>query len=133
MRLRRRSISEEPLINLTPLIDVVFVVLIVFILVAPMVNIDPISLAPKTQAQSRAIDEKKQLVLRLHADGTLAIGRKVIPESKREKALADLMRADKKALLLCDKRATFGSYQAVKDALESAGFEELEIAVSPRK
>lgn len=133
MRYRRRSIDEEPLINLTPLIDVVFVVLIVFILVAPMINVDPISLAPKTQAQSTTIDEKRQLVLRLHADGTLAIGKKIIPESKRDKALAELLRPDKKAMLLCDKRVTFGTYQAVKDALESAGFEELEIAVSPKK
>lgn len=133
MRHRRRSIDEEPLINLTPLIDVVFVVLIVFILVAPMINVDPISLAPKVHAQSTTIDEKKQLVLRLHADGTLAIGGRIIPENKRDKALKELIRADKKALLLCDKRVTFGTYQAVKDALEGAGFEELEIAVSPKK
>jgi len=133
MRFRRRLSVEEPLINLTPLIDVVFVVLIVFILVAPMINVDPISLAPKKQALSTTIDEKKQLVLRLHADGTLVIGKRVIAESKREAALKELLRSDKKALLLCDKRVTFGTYQAVKDALESAGFEELEIAVSPKK
>ena len=133
MRFRRRSIDEEPLVNLTPLIDVVFVVLIVFILVAPMINVDQIALAPKAGAKSTAIDEQKQLVLRLHADGTLAIGKRIIPEAKRESALKELIRQDKKALLLCDKRVTFGAYQGVKDALELAGFEELEIAVSPKK
>lgn len=133
MRFKRCAIEEEPLINLTPLIDVVFVVLIVFIIVAPMINVDPIALAPKVQAQSTTIDEKKQLVLRLHADGTLAIGKTIIPESKRHEALKALIREDKKVLLLCDKRVTFGTYQAVKDSLETAGFEELEIAVSPKR
>ncbi|MBM3184115.1 MAG: hypothetical protein FJZ64_02270, partial [Chlamydiae bacterium] len=38
--------NEEPLVNLTPLIDVVFVVLISFMLIAPILDIDSLTLAP---------------------------------------------------------------------------------------
>lgn len=134
MRLRKRApLENEPLVNLTPLIDVVFVVLIVFMLVAPMVNIDQITLAPKAKSLSTTIDEKKQLVIRLHADGSLSLNKQIIPSGHLSSAILRAKSSGKKALLLCDKRANFGSYQAVKDALEEAGFEELDIAVSPKR
>src|SRR5689334_4860915 len=45
--------SDEPLINLTPLIDVVFVVLISFMLIAPLLEIDSIDLAPSSQSSKK--------------------------------------------------------------------------------
>ena len=45
--------SEESLINLTPLIDVVFVLLITFIMIAPILKLDRIDLAPAKQTKAQ--------------------------------------------------------------------------------
>jgi biopolymer transport protein ExbD len=130
---RKKRSNPDPVVNLTPLIDVVFVVLIVFILVAPMISVDKLTLAPKKRASSAVIDENKELTLRLHKDGTLSVAKKIVPRSQWLTTLKAHQTPDKRALLLCDKTVTFGTYQALKDTLEEAGFEKLDIAVSPAK
>ena len=51
MRRKRRifnSVTDESIVNLTPLIDVVFVVLIMFIVVAPLLEMEQVELADGT-------------------------------------------------------------------------------------
>lgn len=125
-----RDLPEESLINLTPLIDVVFVVLIMFILVAPLIKLDRISLAA-AQADKQAIPIKENTLIKIHvfSDNTIWVNNTPIQRNN----LYPLMQACKKQMpttipqVYHDKEASFGTYQIVKNALEAAGFEEMDV------
>jgi biopolymer transport protein ExbD len=127
---------EEAPINLTPLIDVVFVVLITFMLIAPILDIDLIHLADGGPRSRPAPPQGQQgILISVRGDNTIWFqGKKV---SSQE--LAALLTRAKKALpwtipqLVQDERAQFGTYQTVKNSLEAAGFEELEIILKPHQ
>lgn len=123
---------DEPLINLTPLIDVVFVVLIAFMLIAPVLDMDSINLA-----QSGGI-EKKQLQpepisISVQADNSIWYQGKKVTLAE----LTSLLKYEKKRYpnaipqLLHDKQAQFGTYQALKNMLESVGFEQMDVLLKP--
>jgi len=126
--------DEEPSLNLTPLIDVVFVVLILFILVAPMLEVDKIELASAPLKESKqAAQEASSIAIHVHADNSIWIRSKrvpleqLLPLLKQEKNIS----SGKTPQLFHDKKAQFGTYQAVKNALEKAGFEELDVILEP--
>ena len=135
---RKRSIPaehEEATINLTPLIDVVFVVLIIFILIAPMLELDRVELAsaaavPNKQAAS---SENSSLAIHVHPDNTIWFHGKCVTMDQ----LTDLLKAARKQgnhripQLFQDKRACFGTYQNVKNAVEMAGFEQVDVILKP--
>lgn len=119
--------------NLTPLIDVLFVVLILFLIVAPMVNIDPIKLAESKSAKSEQFDEAHCITVRIYNDQTVSVDKMHITFSNLEKALKDRKRNNKQRLLvICDKKAHFETYQGVKEAAQSAGFSQMDIALNPK-
>ena len=127
---------EEPTINLTPLIDVVFVVLIMFILVAPMLELDRIQLAHGAQHQGKDLpvpSDKGALCLHVFDDNTVSLnGRKVTLQE-----LVPLLKVAKKQnprgipQVFQDKKAYFGTYQAVKNAIEESGFEQMDVVLKP--
>ncbi len=127
--------EEEPHINLTPLIDVVFVVLIAFMILAPLLDIDQVELAqaPDASKKKESLQEASTLAIAVRRDNTIWV-------DKRQIALSDLdawLLAEKKRhpgqipKLFQDKRAEFGTYQAVKNRIEACGFEELDIVLQP--
>lgn len=128
--------GEEPAVNLTPLIDVVFVILIMFIVVAPMLELENIELAAASaspQATHALTKEQSPVNIQVFADDKIQINKmQVSPER-----LGDLLLEAKKLYptvipqLYYDKRATFGTYQTVKNAVEFAGFEELDLVLQP--
>ena len=127
---------EDNTINLTPLIDVVFVVLIMFILVAPMMELDRIQLAsapPHTTKEMVAVQEQSSVTIRVNADNSIDVnGKRVM----HEQLLSLLKKAKEKHLksipqLFHDKKASFGTYQFVKNTVESSGFEQLDIILQP--
>lgn len=125
---------EEPLINLTPLIDVVFVVLITFILIAPALDIDPIQLAA-----SSGLDPKKDLSqvqnapisITIQADNSIWYQGKSLSLKELEGKLKAAKKQSPQATpqLLQDSRAQFGTYQSVKNLLETLGFEEMDVVL----
>lgn len=130
------SSFDEVSINLTPLIDVVFVVLIIFIIIAPMVEFDRVELADagtSLQKQTLTASETHTISIHVHKDNTIWINgmkvdiKQLIPLLKEIKAA----NPTKKPQLFQDKQACFGTYQSVKNALESAGFEELDVVLKP--
>ena len=134
--MRRRSFSletEEPTINLTPLIDVVFVVLIIFILIAPMLDVDKVSLAPGKEAKESHKIEASSLTIHVQADNSILIQSKpVLPEQLFSFLLQEKRKNPQQIpQLFQDKRASFGTYQLIKNAVESAGFEELDVLLQP--
>ena len=126
--------EEEPSLNLTPLIDVVFVVLILFILIAPMLEVDKVVLASAAVKEHKeAPPEAGPLTLHVHADNSIWIRSKKIPFEQ----LLPLLKQEKQQRpaqvpqLFHDKQATFGTYQVIKNSMEMAGFEELDVILQP--
>ncbi len=139
MRKRFRSLLEEdsidePLINLTPLIDVVFVVLIAFMLIAPVLDIDPVELAFGSPAKKETASfQTSPISIAVHSDNSIWIENQRLTMQQLEARLRDEKKKYPRAVpqLLPDSRASFGSYQSVKNALEAAGFEQMDVILKP--
>ena len=135
MMRNRREPFEEPNVNLTPLIDVVFVILIMFILVAPLLELDRVELADASSLQERsrtAVQESSPIALHVDRDNGVLLNNQKVAIEKLPALLKEARRKSKaRPQLFHDKRAYFGTYQAVKNALEEAGFEQLDIILKP--
>ena len=136
MRRRRPffdSAPDEEEISLTPLIDVVFVVLILFILVAPMVEIDRIQLAGAPTREVTDTVSPGPLSIHVRSDDTIWINKQPVNPERIGPLLKALYQqhSDKSPQLFQDKSAHFGTYQLVKNAVEEAGYSELEVVLDP--
>jgi biopolymer transport protein ExbD len=122
----------EPIINLTPLIDVVFVVLISFMIIAPMLDVDRVDLATKGPNKSSAATSSP-FSIAVRADNTIWIGNKQVSLSDLEERCRQEKSLHPSAVpqLIQDRKSAFGTYQTVKNTLESCGFEELELLLRP--
>lgn len=122
--------EEDSFINLTPLIDVIFIVLIAFIILAPLLNVENIELAPSSIKNSKRVSEGK-IKIYVKQDNSIWIERKKIELS----VLSKVLREKKKFFdvetiqLYHDKKAYFETYQLVKKSVEEAGFKRLDIIV----
>lgn len=130
------AINDDSLLNLTPLIDVVFVLLITFILIAPILKFDRIDLAPFAQEKKESsipAQTRQSITIRVFDDNTVTINNRAITEKDLLATLISLKKnhPTEIPLLFHDKQATFGTYQMVKNAVESAGFEEMDIFLKP--
>lgn len=127
---------EEPSVNLTPLIDVVFVILIMFILVAPLLELDRVELAEApSKTSDRTIEARESGPISIHVqnDNTILFNKRKV---KTPELTALLKQAKKnfpnaRPQLFHDKRAQFGTYQSVKNAVEEAGFDQMDIILKP--
>lgn len=131
----RREV-EQPTVNLTPLIDVVFVILIIFILIAPMLEMENIDLAEAStnpKGLKSVTQEAGLFVIHVTRDNAIIYNKQPVSADR----LADLLREGRKfhpqavPQVYHDKNASFGTYQSVKNAVESAGFEEMDIVLKP--
>ena len=134
--LRLHSDHEEVQINLTPLIDVVFVILIMFIIVAPMLELDRVQLASaaeKTDPVMTAAPENAPITIHVHADDSIWFNAKRVSEKELVLLLktAKVQYPARIPQLFHDKQARFGTYQNVKNAIECAGFEQLDVILQP--
>ena len=127
---------EEPAVNLTPLIDVVFVILIMFIVVAPLLELDRVSLADAALAsddKSISVQESSPIAIYVRQDNTIMVAGQPVSLIQ----LAEYLKQAKqryptaKPQLFHDKKAHFGVYQAIKNAAEAAGFQQMDIILQP--
>jgi biopolymer transport protein ExbD len=139
MRRRFRSLLEEdaleePLINLTPLIDVVFVVLIAFMLIAPLLEKDSVALASRGPATKKEA-ASSPISISVRADNTIWYQGQSILLAQLEKKLKEEKKQHPQAIpqLIQDRRAQFGTYQSLKNLLESAGFEQMDVILQPNQ
>lgn len=128
--------SEEVSPNLTPLIDVVFVVLIMFIIIAPMLEMDKVKLASAPERELgkiSAVQESSRIVIHVHEDNSIWLNSVKIRPEDLTSIFKNAKRLNPSATpqLFHDKKAHFGTYQAVKNALEVAGFDELDVILQP--
>lgn len=122
-------------INLTPLIDVVFVVLIMFILVAPMLELDKVKLAQGGGNPATEAITPSSLVIHVREDNTILINKHEINPENLIPIFTALHTKDPQLIpqLYHDRKAFFGTYQLVKTAIETAGFEELDVLLEPHQ
>lgn len=128
--------SEETSINLTPLIDVVFVVLIMFIIIAPMLELDRIQLASAAKRDTKEIaivQENSPVAIHVREDNSIWINSRAVSEKELIQILKQAKQTHPQKIpqLFHDKKAQFGTYQIVKNAVETAGFEQLDIILQP--
>lgn len=127
--------SEEATINLTPLIDVVFVVLIIFILIAPMLELDRVQLAPSAQKeeQNGSVKDSSPISIYVHADNSIWYQNKCVSAKELLSLLKQAHQNHPAHIpqLFNDRKAYFESYQSVKNAVELAGFAQLDVILQP--
>jgi biopolymer transport protein ExbD len=123
---------DEPLVNLTPLIDVVFVVLISFMLIAPVLDIDLVELAGSGATQKKEASVSP-VSISLRKDNTIWLKGKQVSLPELEKILRTEKQRQPSQIpqLLPDKNSHFGTYQEIKNRLEAAGFEQMEVVLKP--
>lgn len=132
----QRSLEEdlidEPLINLTPLIDVVFVVLITFMLIAPVLDVDQIDLAQSGGNEKKEL-QTGPISIAVHADNSIWVQGKKVSTAELEILLKQEKKRHPGATpqLIHDKQASFGTYQTVKNIVESIGFEQMDVILKP--
>jgi len=128
------DLPDEALVNLTPLIDVVFVVLITFMLIAPVLDIDSITLAPSGPASATQASQNSPLSISIRADDSIWLKGKCLSLGELEKmvTLEKKLFPKETPQLIPDSRSHFETYQQVKNVLESCGFEQMDIILRPQ-
>ncbi len=130
------STIEEPTVNLTPLIDVVFVILIMFIVIAPLLELDRVELADGPAAAlspASSVQESSPITIYVHADNTIWFNQQSLTPAELVVQLkeAKMRFPQARPQIFHDKKAHFGTYQAVKNAAEAAGFSHIDIILKP--
>lgn len=131
---RNRSM-DEPSVNLTPLIDVVFVILIMFILVAPLLELERIELANASAKEEKKLNahESSPIAIHVQENNTILLNKRKVSLKELSVLLQQMQKKypNARPQLYHDKRAFFGTYQAVKNAVEEAGFEQMDLILKP--
>jgi biopolymer transport protein ExbD len=113
-------------INITPLVDVVLVLLIIFMVLTPILlkQLD-VAVPEKSDVALETAASRAQLVVRVEADGRLALNREPLARA----ALAERVRAAHAPVVFfdVDDRANYGYAVAVMDDCRGAGARTLGI------
>lgn len=133
-----RSVSvEEPTVNLTPLIDVVFVILITFIVIAPLLELDRVELADASSniaySQSISVQEASPIAIHVRQDNVILVNGNPVSIDQLTQYLIQAKQRypNARPQLFHDKKAQFGTYQSVKNAAETAGFNQMDVILKP--
>lgn len=136
-RLSSSQVIEEPEVNLTPLIDVVFVILIAFIVIAPLLELDHVELANAAVASlddpSISVQETSPISIHVKYDNSVTLNGQPVAFAELPDSLSILKQRYPHATpqLFHDRKAHFGTYQTIKNAVESAGFEQMDVILKP--
>jgi biopolymer transport protein ExbD len=137
MRSRKKQPLAEAEMNLTPLIDVCFVVLIMFIVIAPLLEMERVELAygpPLDGKGTMAVKEKSPIAIHVYGDDTIAVNKQRVTLAQLKGLLvyAKQKNPNARPQLFHDRNAKFGTYQSVKNAVEAAGFAEMDLILKPQ-
>jgi biopolymer transport protein ExbD len=131
-RKRRLSSLQGNVEEETP----IFVVLIIFIIIAPMLELDRVQLASSAQKDTKqmaVVQESSAVAIHVHADNSIWLNSRIVSEKELIQNLKEAKKLypNKIPQLFHDKKAQFGTYQTVKNAVETAGFEQLDVILQP--
>lgn len=129
------ELIEEPPLNLTSLIDVVFIILITFIVIAPLLDLDEVALAPGKEStdEIRSVSQTSPIILHVRSDDTVLLNNRPTSLDLLLPQLETLRAAHPEAIpqLFHDRNARFGTYQSIKQSIEEAGFAQLDVILQP--
>ncbi|PIS00396.1 MAG: biopolymer transporter ExbD [Chlamydiae bacterium CG10_big_fil_rev_8_21_14_0_10_35_9] len=125
--------SAEGMINLTPLIDVVFVVLISFMIIAPMLEVENIALASSGSSAKESTKISSNFKIYVKSDNSIWVNNKSVSLLELKKIAHKNFVSKKNPIIFHDEKASFGTYQKIKNLMEVTGFEEMEIALAPNE
>ena len=136
--MRRRTLfqdreGDEELINLTPLLDVLFLILVFFILIAPLLDFDRIDLAPSSENKQELspLNENSSIKIYVQKDNSIWLGTHAVSMNDLTIALHQYYQSKPKDIpqLYPDQNASFGTYQKIKNLVETIGFEQLDVVL----
>jgi biopolymer transport protein ExbD len=100
-----------------------------------MLEIDRVQLASAAQKEHRETppQDHSAIAIHVHADNSLWFNSRRVTLQQLVELLKEARRknAHKIPQLFHDKKAYFESYQSVKNAVERAGFEQLDVILQP--
>ena len=127
------SSDDGELINLTPLLDVLFLILVFFILVAPLLDFDRLELAASSENKQElsTLNENSQIKIYVQKDNSIWLGTHAVSFSDLSIALDQYYKNRPSDIpqLYQDQNASFGTYQKIKNLVESIGFEQLDVVL----
>jgi biopolymer transport protein ExbD len=127
------SDNEGELINLTPLLDVLFLILVFFILIAPLLDFDRIDLAASSENKQELsqLSENAPLKIYVQKDNSIWLSSHQISFSDLTIALDQYYKSRPNDIpqLYQDRDASFGTYQKIKNLVETIGFEQLDVVL----
>ena len=127
------SMDDGELINLTPLLDVLFLILVFFILIAPLLDFDRLELAPSSDNKQElsSLNESSQIKIYVQKDNSIWLGTHAISLPDLSIALDQYYKSRPNDIpqLYQDQEASFGTYQKIKNLVESIGFEQLDVVL----
>jgi len=124
--LQRRPMAE---INIIPLVDVVLVLLIIFMVTAPLMQGGMDLELPK--ASSTGLDLTEGLVLDVLADGTLRIGKDVVPPEEVDAVLSQAGAAARPVFVRADQRVPYGTVARLLGRVREAGVASVGLVTEP--
>ncbi len=133
-RIRLADSSDDgELVNLTPLLDVLFLILVFFILIAPLLDFDRLDLAASSDNKQELspLNESSSIKIYVQKDNSIWLGTHAISLSDLSIALDQYYKSRPNDIpqLYQDQNATFGTYQKIKNLIESIGFEQLDVVL----
>ncbi len=127
------SNDDGELINLTPLLDVLFLILVFFILIAPLLDFDRLELAASSDNKQELspLNENSQIKIYVQKDNSIWLGTHAVSFSDLSIALDQYYKSFPSDIpqLYQDQNASFGTYQKIKNLIESIGFEQLDVVL----
>ena len=122
-------------INVTPLVDVVLVLLIIFMVVTPMLTKGiPVDL-PRTVHHEEKADDNKDIIVSIGSNEDVYINAdKVALEQVASRVEEEKRRHPDRAIYLKgDNRVKYGRARAVMEAINKAGFEDIQLGTDEPK
>ncbi len=124
--------DENPELNMTPLLDVLFVLLILFILVAPLLQIDRVQLVTALEEsktlKTANFQTQSELIIEVDKNNQIRVNNKNIKLTDLKQHIESLkIPKQTTPILLQDKKSDFGTYETIKQTLESLDFKQLDI------
>jgi biopolymer transport protein ExbD len=107
-----------------------------FIVIAPLLELDRIELADGAvdpSDTSSSVQENSPITIYVRRDNSIWYGHQEVGDRQ----LTEMLREAKKNYpgvkpqVFHDREAHFGTYQKVKNAVEAAGFEQMDIILKP--
>ncbi len=96
-------------------------------------EVDQVELAQGRQSVEQTISETSPIAVYVKGDNSIWLNRQRISNSelKEKGALLHQTYPNVRPQVFHDKKAFFGTYQQVKNELEEAGFEQMDIVLNP--